>query len=197
MNEVFVPLSRVTEVFSGMTHIIEGHGVPGGIVGTAVSRSTASMMPYVLVDGRQWSTFFAYGLVDEFAQLALDMGGRPAGIGLWMSYQMPVIHDTGAVEAMKAVKRAMDPKDIMNPGKLVHAVSKFDLAIPAGVMSLGTKTISMVHSLLAYEGRAKGHTSRRAQGPTIDEQAEMVEEERAEDLEDSPPSETDESDEEG
>lgn len=197
MNEVFVPLSRTTEVFSGMTRIIEGHGVPGGIVGTAASRSTASMMPYVLVDGRQWSTFFAYGLVDEFAQLALDMGGRPAGIGLWMSYQMPVIHDAGAVEAMKAVKRAMDPKDIMNPGKLVHAVSKFDLAIPAGVMSLGTKTISMVHSLLADDGRVKEQTSRGSEGSTVDEQAEMVEEERAEDLEDVPPSDKEESAEEG
>jgi hypothetical protein len=188
MNEVFVPLSRTTEVFSGMTRIIEAHGVTGGIVGTAASRSTASLMPYVLVDGRQWSSFFAYGLVDEFAQLALDLGGRPAGIGLWMAYQMPTIHDPGTIEAMKAVKRALDPKDIMNPGKLVHAVSKFDLAIPAAMMSLGTKTISMVHSLLADEGKDEKGTASTTPKPSSDEQAEMVEEERAEDLQDAPPS---------
>jgi glycolate oxidase len=197
MNEVFVPLSRTTEVFSGMTRIIDSHGVPGGIVGTAASRSTASMMPYVLVDGRQWSTFFAYGLVDEFAQLALDLGGRPAGIGLWMAYQMPTIHDAGTVEAMKAVKRAFDPKDIMNPGKLVHAVSKFDLAIPAAMMSLGTKTISMVHSLLAEEGKGTRGSASVTQKRTTDEQAELVEEERAEDVEDAPSSDDEGHDEEG
>jgi hypothetical protein len=103
-----------------------------------------------------------------------------------MAYQMPAIHDAGSVEAMKAVKRALDPKDIMNPGKLVHAVSKFDLAIPAAMMSLGTKTISMVHSLLADEGRGDKGARKDASKPSSDEQAEMVEEERAEDLEDSP-----------
>ncbi len=195
MNEVFVPLSRTTEVISGMTRMIEAHGVRGGIVGTAASRSTASLMPYALVDQRQWSTFFAYGLVDEFAQLALDLGGRPAGVGLWMAYQMPTLHGTGGVEAMKAVKRALDPKDIMNPGKLVHAVSKFDLAIPAGVMNMGTKTISMVHALLADEGKVRVRSS--PQGSGTDSQAELVEEERAEDLEDAPSEQGDDEEREG
>ncbi len=186
MNEVFVPLSRTTEVMAGMDRIIKGHGVPGGIVGTAASRSTASLMPYALVDKRKWSTFFAYGLVDEFAQLSLDLGGRPAGVGIWMAYQMPGLHE-GALDAMKAVKRALDPKNIMNPGKLVHAVSKFDLAIPAGVMNMGTKTISMVHSLLADERKARREAPRAGMTGTSSEEADIVEEERAEDLEDAPP----------
>ncbi len=196
MNEVFVPLSRTTEVMAGMARIIESHGVPGGIVGTAASRSTASLMPYALVDERKWSTFFAYGLVDEFAQLSLDLGGRPAGVGLWMAYHMPALHD-GGLDAMRAVKRALDPKDIMNPGKLVHAVSKFDLAIPAGVMNMGTKTISMVHALLAEERKVGTHAPGPRRQATSDEEAEMVEEERAEDMEDAPPSDDGEVDKEG
>jgi len=196
MNEVFVPLSRTTEVMAGMARIIESHGVPGGIVGTAASRSTASLMPYALVDERKWSTFFAYGLVDEFAQLSLDLGGRPAGVGLWMAYQMPALHD-GGLDAMRAVKRALDPKDIMNPGKLVHAVSKFDLAIPAGVMNMGTKTISMVHALLAEERKVGAHALGPRRQATSDDEAEMVEQERAEDMEDAPPSDDGEVDKEG
>ena len=196
MNEVFVPLSRTTEVMAGMARIIESHGVPGGIVGTAASRSTASLMPYALVDERKWSTFFAYGLVDEFAQLSLDLGGRPAGVGLWMAYQMPALHD-GGLDAMRAIKRALDPKDIMNPGKLVHAVSKFDLAIPAGVMNMGTKTISMVHALLAEERKVGTQAPGPRRRATSDDEAEMVEEERAEDMEDAPPSDDGEHDKEG
>ncbi|MCK5254217.1 MAG: FAD-binding oxidoreductase [Thermoplasmata archaeon] len=196
MNEVFVPLSRTTEVMAGMARIIESHGVPGGIVGTAASRSTASLMPYALVDERKWSTFFAYGLVDEFAQLSLDLGGRPAGVGLWMAYQMPALHD-GGLDAMRAIKRALDPKDIMNPGKLVHAVSKFDLAIPAGVMNMGTKTISMVHALLAEERKVGTQAPGPKRQVTSDDEAEMVEEERAEDMEDAPPNDDGEHDKEG
>ena len=40
MNEVFVPLSRTSEVMAGMARILSSHNVPGGIVGTAASRST-------------------------------------------------------------------------------------------------------------------------------------------------------------
>jgi glycolate oxidase len=181
MNEVFVPLSRTSEVMAGMARIIQAHGVPGGIVGTAASRSTASLMPYALVDRRKWATFFAYGLVDEFAQLAMDLGGRPAGVGLWMAYQMPQLHGK-TLRAMADVKRALDPKDIMNPGKLVHAVSKFDLQVPAAIMGLSTRTISMVHSLLA--DTAASRRERKATTTVVDEATELVEEERAEDLED-------------
>ncbi len=181
MNEVFVPLSRISEVMAGMARIINSHNVPGGIVGTAASRSTASLMPYALVDRRKWATLFAYGLVDEFAQLAIDLGGRPAGVGLWMAYQMPELHGK-SVETMAAIKKALDPKDIMNPGKLVHAVSKFDIEFPAVVMNLGTNSISMVHTLLADSGRRK-RDARSTAGKDTSDAAEIVEEERAEDLE--------------
>jgi glycolate oxidase len=180
MNEVFVPLTRTSEVIAGMSRIISNHGVRGGIVGTAASRSTASLMPYALVDARQWRTFFAYGLVDDFSQLAMDLGGRPAGVGLWMAHQMPELHG-GALTAMASVKRALDPKDIMNPGKLIHAVSKFDVEIPASMMSMGTKTISMVHSLLHDSIKPP----RRTRAESAKEAAELREEEREEDLEDA------------
>ncbi len=181
MNEVFVPLTRTTEVIEGMRRIIEKHNVDGGIVGTAASRSTASLMPYVLVDRRKWRNFFAYGLVDEFSELSLDLGGRPAGVGLWAAYQMPAIHGE-ALEAMKAVKSAIDPKDVMNPGKLLHAVSKFDFRIPAAVMGLGTKSLTMVHTLLG--GEAPKREVRRIRDED-DEAAELIDEERREALEEA------------
>ena len=49
-------------------------------------------------------------------------------------------------------------------------------------MSLGTKSISMVHTLLADSGRRK-RDARSTASKRVSEAAEMVEEERAEDLE--------------
>jgi hypothetical protein len=64
-------------------------------------------------------------------------------------------------------------------------------------MSLGTKTISMVHSLLAEEGKGTRDPAASASERTSDEQAELVEEERAEDAEDAPSPEGEGSGEEG
>jgi len=160
MSDVFVPLSRLTEALDGLHSVLARHKVDGGVVGTAASRSTATLMPYLLVDRREWRTFFAYGLVDEFAALAIDLGGRPAGVGLWGAHQMPQLHG-GALQVMEAVKRGLDPKGIMNPGKLLHAVSRFDLEIPAAVMGMGTRAITMVHGLIGGDG---GSRSKAAAG---------------------------------
>ncbi len=53
---------------------------------------------------------------------AQDMGGTCTGehgIGIGKLKHMRNEHGDGAVAAMKAIKAALDPQNIMNPGKVI------------------------------------------------------------------------------
>lgn len=64
----------------------------------------------------------ALELDHRMVQRALDMGGTCTGehgIGMGKLKHMRNEHGDGAVDVMKAVKAALDPQNIMNPGKVV------------------------------------------------------------------------------
>jgi glycolate oxidase len=65
-------------------------------------------------------------------ELALEMGGTVTGehgVGLVRAPYMAAEHGE-ALEVMRQIKRALDPQDIMNPGKIVSLTSE-DLLIPS------------------------------------------------------------------
>ena len=60
--------------------------------------------------------------LDRLAERALAMDGTCTGehgIGQGKKHFMVPEHGAGAVELMRVLKRAIDPQDIMNPGKIV------------------------------------------------------------------------------
>ena len=64
----------------------------------------------------------AQRLNDRLIQRALALGGTSTGehgVGLGKLPYMEPEHGAGAVAAMRAIKTALDPHDIMNPGKII------------------------------------------------------------------------------
>ncbi|ELY80141.1 FAD-binding oxidoreductase [Natrinema pallidum] len=60
-------------------------------------------------------------LYREIVSLAIELGGTATGehgIGEGKQRYLEPEHGAGAVEAMRAVKRALDPTDTLNPGKI-------------------------------------------------------------------------------
>jgi FAD/FMN-containing dehydrogenase len=54
-------------------------------------------------------------------ELAVEMGGTISGehgIGIMKADFLPMALGRGTIEAMKAIKQALDPNGIMNPGKI-------------------------------------------------------------------------------
>lgn len=65
----------------------------------------------------------ADGLAERVAMRAIRMGGTCTGehgIGLHRIHQLEAEHPEG-VELMGAIKRALDPKGVMNPGKMLRS----------------------------------------------------------------------------
>ena len=66
----------------------------------------------------------AVRLNDRLVMRAIAMGGTSTGehgIGSGKMKYLPVEHGAEGVQLMGLLKRAVDPKNIMNPGKVVAA----------------------------------------------------------------------------
>jgi FAD/FMN-containing dehydrogenase len=57
----------------------------------------------------------------KLSETAFEVGGRRVGLGLYFSSDLHRIHDSGSVAIMQGIKRAIDPDNIMNPGKTIGA----------------------------------------------------------------------------
>ncbi len=62
--------------------------------------------------------------VEAIFQVAVDLGGTITGehgVGCAQSRYLPMCRDTVALAAMRAIKNALDPKGLLNPGKVLPA----------------------------------------------------------------------------
>ena len=69
----------------------------------------------------------------EILEICADLGGTITGehgIGLEKISAMPLIFGPADLRAMWAVKRAFDPQDLMNPGKVLPPLEAVAEATP-------------------------------------------------------------------
>lgn len=61
-------------------------------------------------------------LLYDLHKLACDLGGTLSGehgIGMTKAKYMPLEHDPTALKTMRVLKQALDPNNILNPGKMM------------------------------------------------------------------------------
>ena len=61
-------------------------------------------------------------VTERMVRRAIDLGGTCSGehgIGYGKSRYLPLEHGEEAVGAMRAIKSALDPRGLMNPGKIL------------------------------------------------------------------------------
>lgn len=120
VEDATVPRSKVPAFLKAVKDIADRNNVTIGTFGHA---GDGNMHPTIVCDLRdQEEMKRVHKAMDEMFKAAVELDGTLSGehgIGLgklpWMEYQ----HGPQGMNAMRAIKRALDPNLILNPGKLV------------------------------------------------------------------------------
>lgn len=119
-EDVTVPVSRVPEMVRRIVEITERYQLRAGILAHA---GDGNMHPLVCTDrenAEEWAR-----VEKAFAEIfaaAAELEGTLSGehgVGLAKAQFMPLVIDENTREFMAQIKRAVDPDNILNPGKFV------------------------------------------------------------------------------
>ena len=119
-SDVCVPISRLAECVTATQQDAAQTGLLAPIVGH-VGDGNFHMLLMLDLDDRD-EIRRAEGLLERLVERALAMDGTCTGehgIGQGKMKYMKAEYGEPALETMRAIKRALDPLDILNPGKIV------------------------------------------------------------------------------
>jgi glycolate oxidase len=119
-EDISVPRSAIADAVAGIKEISRRIGIPIAIFGHA---GDGNLHPVILFDRRdpQQKDQVKQAAAEIF-EVALRLGGTLSGEHGVGSLKLPFLEkDVGPVfvEAMASIKKALDPKNILNPGKVV------------------------------------------------------------------------------
>ena len=123
VEDATVPRDKVPEMIRAINTIAQKYNVTIGTFGHA---GDGNMHPTIVCDIRNEEEMErVYKAMDEIFAAAIAMGGTLSGehgIGLGkLKYMQDQFGEVG-MQTMRAIKKALDPNSILNPGKLVGEV---------------------------------------------------------------------------
>ena len=113
-----VPLDKVPEFVKGTAEICKKYRLSLSYIGHISDGNIHLGFAYRRPDKR--SARLEALAEREMAEFVVKLGGTLSaehGAGLWMSHLLPLEHGE-SLELMRAIKKLIDPNDIMNPGKM-------------------------------------------------------------------------------
>lgn len=119
-TDVCVPISRLAEALLQARADIEASGVDGALIGHVGDGNFHAGLLFTPGDEAELAE--VKRLSAKWAELALEFGGTVSGehgIGVGKKPYMAAEHGE-ALQVMAAVKRALDPQGILNPGKMLE-----------------------------------------------------------------------------
>ncbi len=121
-SDVCVPISRLAECLAETQADIARTGLTAPIAGH-VGDGNFHVMPLVMLDDPA-EVRAAQGFMHRLVERAMAMDGTCTGehgVGQGKMKYLEAEHGGAALDLMRLLKRAIDPGDIMNPGKIVAA----------------------------------------------------------------------------
>lgn len=119
-EDVVVPKSRIPELFERMSLLSKKHETEIVSFGHIGDGNVHVNILKEKINDKAWQDTLPV-LLRELFQIVVSLGGTVSGehgIGYVKKEFLPLAVDNPALEMMKAVKRAWDPDEILNPGKI-------------------------------------------------------------------------------
>jgi D-lactate dehydrogenase (cytochrome) len=119
-TDVCVPLSRLAECVTETQRDIAEHGLVAPIVGHVGDGNFHLTLLVDLDDATEVKA--AKELCERLVERSLAMEGTSTGehgVGQGKMKYLLAEHGAGTLAAMAAIKRALDPENLMNPGKII------------------------------------------------------------------------------
>jgi glycolate oxidase len=118
-EDVTVPISRLADLLTGISRIVEKHGLPFVVFGHAGDGNIHPRIMFDRTDPDQVGHLEA--AAREIFELSCHLGGTLTGehgIGLAKAPYMGLEHDDVALDVMRSIKKLLDPHNVLNPGKM-------------------------------------------------------------------------------
>ncbi len=115
-EDIVVPRSRIADILREISGIAERHGL---LIVNFGHAGDGNIHTNILIDDEDLPR--AEKAVREIFSATLRMGGSISGehgIGLSKAAYLPMELGAGAINAMISIKKALDPNNILNPGKI-------------------------------------------------------------------------------
>ena len=119
--EVVVPLSHLGAMMAELEHVVKQPMVKEGIIARreGVGQPEAIILGLIPSDQRKFRYNFVFGLSLSIMKLAEKYGGRPYSTGLYYANKANAVLGKDRADRLRAFKKEIDPKGILNPGKVI------------------------------------------------------------------------------
>jgi len=118
--EVMVPLDGLAAALNEIDQAVQLPFVMEGMVSRSSNGREVTLLGFIPHDARTFGYNLAFGLALSVIKIAKAHGGRAYSTGIYFSQEAEDVLGSERLEKLRAFKREQDPKDIMNPGKVVE-----------------------------------------------------------------------------
>jgi Fe-S oxidoreductase/FAD/FMN-containing dehydrogenase len=149
--EVVVPMDKLGKVMEEIENQVNQPVVKEGVIikKGKNGKPEAVLLGFIPSDQRKFSYNFVFGLVLTIMKIAEKYGGRPYSTGLYFTSKVKSIMGKERTERLRAFKKQVDPKKILNPdkvtgGKLIGKVVSLAKVFEPLVRPFGNNVVTQV-----------------------------------------------------